>query len=180
MTSERAILRVDFEEARFQVRAAAILRREGHILLHRAVGEEFWALPGGRVELGEPSVGALEREILEEMSVPIKVGRLHYVVENFFTLGTRRYHEFGFYFDTALEDPFPFAKDGEICFRSRDGGTDLEFAWVRDTEAALDTWNFKPPALRPRLHQVDSGFEHLVLEESYPELPLFEGIDDGG
>jgi 8-oxo-dGTP pyrophosphatase MutT (NUDIX family) len=180
MTSERAMLSVDFDEARFQVRAAAILRRDGHVLIHRATYETYWTLPGGRVELGESSVRALEREILEEIKVAIEVGRLHYAVENFFTLDARPFHEFGFYFEAALVDSFPFAAGGEVCFRSRDGSADLEFAWVPDDETTLVDWNVKPPALRTRLQHVDSGFEHLVLEESYEEMPLFEGTDDGG
>ena len=33
-----------------------------------------WELPGGRIELGETSVECLAREILEELSIRVRVG----------------------------------------------------------------------------------------------------------
>ena len=39
----------------------------GRILLHRADYEDFWSLPGGRVEMLEDSREALRREMLEEL-----------------------------------------------------------------------------------------------------------------
>lgn len=41
----------------------------------------LWELPGGKIELGESSENALEREILEELNVRIKVKDLFLQVE---------------------------------------------------------------------------------------------------
>jgi ADP-ribose pyrophosphatase YjhB (NUDIX family) len=44
------------------------------------VGEyDFWCLPGGGVDNGETLVGAFQREIVEELGVEPKIGRLLYV-----------------------------------------------------------------------------------------------------
>ncbi len=48
---------------RFQMRAAGIALEDGHLLIHRATHEDYWTLPGGRMEQGETSADALAREI---------------------------------------------------------------------------------------------------------------------
>ena len=37
----------------FRYRAAAVCIHDDHALLHKFVGNDFWGLPGGRVEFGE-------------------------------------------------------------------------------------------------------------------------------
>jgi len=49
----------------FNFRAAAVIVQGGRVLVHRADYEDFWSLPGGRVEMLEESRGALRREMLE-------------------------------------------------------------------------------------------------------------------
>ena len=45
----------------FNFRAAAVIVDDGYALLHRASFEDFWSLPGGRVEVGEPSAATVGR-----------------------------------------------------------------------------------------------------------------------
>lgn len=45
-----SMLRFDSGSSRFNFRSVAVLIDQGHVLLHRSLKEEFWALPGGRVE----------------------------------------------------------------------------------------------------------------------------------
>ncbi|WP_413291300.1 (deoxy)nucleoside triphosphate pyrophosphohydrolase [Bdellovibrio sp. HCB337] len=56
---------------------AAILYRDGKVLIVRRgpgnSGAGFWEFPGGKVEPGESPEQALQREILEEVGVRIKV-----------------------------------------------------------------------------------------------------------
>ncbi|SHI29509.1 MULTISPECIES: hypothetical protein [Pseudomonas] len=40
------MISVDIDGYRFQVRAAAVVEHDNHILLHRGVNDSFWALPG--------------------------------------------------------------------------------------------------------------------------------------
>ena len=47
-----------------------------------------WEFPGGKIEQGETSQEALEREIIEELATKIKVGELIDTVEMFFVWGS--------------------------------------------------------------------------------------------
>lgn len=59
----------------FQFRAAALIWLNGHLLIHRDKKVDFGVLPGRRVEFGELSAEALEREMLEEQGSAATVDR---------------------------------------------------------------------------------------------------------
>jgi len=156
--------------SRFQMRAVGIAIREGHLLIHRATYEGFWSLPGGRVERDESAGETLEREMIEELEQPVQVGRLLHVIENFFTLGTRRYHELGLYHQMEVPAGFPFAIDGSIVHRVRDGDADLEFIWVKLDRGSLAAVQLRPQSLVEAL--LNGGVPvHFVDREDAP-LPL--------
>ena len=61
-----------------EVAVGAVVRRGDDVLLIRrargtAVGQ--WSIPGGRVEFGEGLKAAVAREVQEETSLEVKVGR---------------------------------------------------------------------------------------------------------
>lgn len=66
---------------RVRQRAAALIQSEGRVLLHRVVGDAFWALPGGGIESGETAAQALVRELQEELGQPVEPDALTCVVE---------------------------------------------------------------------------------------------------
>ena len=78
------MLRFDQGDARFNFRSAAVIVHDNHVLLHRVVGDSFWALPGGRVEFFENSDATLNRELLEELGVESSVKKHLWHVESFF------------------------------------------------------------------------------------------------
>ena len=59
---------------RFSVRTVAVLLHCGRLLTHRMEHDNFWSLPGGRVEFGEASAAALARELHEELGITIGPG----------------------------------------------------------------------------------------------------------
>lgn len=50
------------EKAIFNYRVAGIWIEDGHVLLHKAVNESNWSLPGGRVEIAEEAQVSIKRE----------------------------------------------------------------------------------------------------------------------
>jgi 8-oxo-dGTP pyrophosphatase MutT (NUDIX family) len=98
---------------RFNFRAAAVIIDDGYVLLHQAAHENFWSLPGGRVEAGEPSA-AIARELTEELgpACEAQVRRLLWVAENFFRYEGEQYHGLGMYYLVTLGASCPYlAKD---------------------------------------------------------------------
>ena len=144
---------------RVRLRAAAVLWRDGAVLLHRLAGDVFWALPGGKVEPGEAAAQALAREFQEELGEGVAVGRLACVAENFFVHQGAAEHEVGLYFMAAPApgsrlacEPGPYA--------GVEPGRTLEFAWF--TPQALALLDLRPAFLHDLLRDPDPAFRHIV------------------
>jgi ADP-ribose pyrophosphatase YjhB (NUDIX family) len=146
-------------EAVFLVRVGGVAVEGDRVLLHRTEHEDFWSLPGGRLEVGETAAEALVREMREEIDADIEVGGLLWVIENFFTHAgldvpgsdaVRRHHEVGLYLSMYLP--------ADLVVRERFTGVELagtphefrmEFRWFDRSE--LGAVDVRPAALRERL-----------------------------
>jgi 8-oxo-dGTP diphosphatase len=67
-----------------QIAVGAVVFRENRVLLvkrKQPPGKGFWAIPGGRLELGETLKEAAEREVREETGVIIRAGNPVYTFE---------------------------------------------------------------------------------------------------
>jgi 8-oxo-dGTP pyrophosphatase MutT (NUDIX family) len=105
---------------KFEVIARAIIIVEGKVLFQRNVKRDEFALPGGHIERGETIRQTLIRELKEETGLPIFVGRLVYINENFFEQGEEEIHEIGFYFLSSIIGDVPEkieSKEAHIDFR---------------------------------------------------------------
>ncbi len=168
MTFARQMISIDLGGGRFNFRAAGIALRHGHVLVHRALWDTHWSLPGGRVEIGEQSAVALAREIEEELGVVADIGPLRFVMENFFSHNDTDFHELGFYYDVTLPESFPFRDDGGICHECADGDARLEFKWVKAQETILAEIDFQPAKLRTRLVKTSEEPVHITHNERAP------------
>ena len=56
----------DHHDKRLKVRVAGPCIRENYVLLTKTDHDDYWILPGGRVELLEDTSTALQREMFEE------------------------------------------------------------------------------------------------------------------
>ncbi|HEY4201781.1 MAG TPA: NUDIX domain-containing protein [Devosiaceae bacterium] len=156
------MLSLDVGGGRFNFRAAAIVRREGLLLVHQVRSHGDWLFPGGRVEYGESSASALAREIEEEMGVTATVGAPSFVIESFFVLEGKRFHEIGAYYSVDVPSSFAFDASGAVCFSSRDGDVDLDFKWVHPEPAVLTALNFRPAILIDKLAGSHANTQHLI------------------
>ncbi len=87
---------INVEDYILNVRAAAVIIHNGKILVHRNINSDHYALPGGRVEIGENSENTIKREILEEMGKQVELVGYISTIENFFEMKGKKYHEIEF------------------------------------------------------------------------------------
>lgn len=165
--TDRHMIRLDKKPQLFSFRVAALLFQNDHILVQRAAHDTYWALPGGRAEIGESSEETLVREMREELVRDIRIERLLWTVESFFRYGDYDAHELAFYYLISLPEPFPFHKS-DIVHRIVDG-VDVEFRWLRATPSALIDNDLRPVFIAERIDALPTRSEHLIIREGRPD-----------
>ena len=141
-------------------RVAVVALDGDRVLLHRAEGDDFWALPGGRVQAGETAQEAILREVAEEIGVhEVTVGRLLFVVENFFEHWpldggpgddeSIAHHELGLYLEVTLPRSIAEQATFEGIEESGPAPLRLEFAWFELN--ALHSVDLRPAVVRDAL-----------------------------
>jgi len=121
----------------------AVVFKDQQILLvtrGKAPAKGIWAIPGGKVELGETLKQAAEREILEETGIQIKAGEPVYSLEviRHDTIGKIRFYYYIVDFDCKYED-------GQI----KPGDDAVSAQWVSEKELNYFQIN---PETRKLLH----------------------------
>ncbi|MES5100925.1 NUDIX hydrolase [Agrobacterium sp. BA1120] len=164
--STRHMIRLDHKPQLFSFRVAGLVFHDGHLLVNRGTTDRYWALPGGRAEIGESSEETLLREIEEELHVKARIERLLWSAENFFSYGDYQAHELAFYYLIHLEQAFPF-HETEIVHRIVDG-VDVEFRWLPATVSALMEHDLRPAFIAERINALPQRHEHLIVREGSP------------
>jgi len=155
----RTPLAFDSADGRFAFRAVAVMVDGDRVLLHRAETDSFWALPGGRVELGESVPEALRREMREELGRDVEVGRLLWIVESFFVDPRGLLvHEHALFFLIAA----PGLPDAE-SFEGDEDGLRLVFRWF--PIADLATVRLFPTFLIDGLAALPAAPTYLVHQD---------------
>ena len=153
-------------DVRFIYRVVGVGLHEGRVLAHRDEGEDFWALPGGRGELMEPSPDTLRREMQEEIDADVEVERLLWVVENFFEYQGLKHHEVGFYYLMCFPPGSPVLQRGDSFIGDEDGKP-MIFDWL--PLSRLGEITLYPSFLRTALQSLPAHPVHVVHHDAAEE-----------
>lgn len=158
------MIRFEEENNCFNYRVVGVAVREDLVLLHQVEGDGFWAFPGGRAEFGETAEQTLKREMREEIGVEIEVVRLLWVVENFFTLAGKQYHEIALYFLMRLPSGCKYlAERGP--FRGEEEGVELIFQWFPRQPAVLSGLPLLPSFLQQAVEELPESVQHIIQRD---------------
>lgn len=144
------------DNSQFNFRVAGLLFHNGRLLLHTTKKDNFWNLPGGRVEFHESSEQALAREMQEELGLAVHVDRLVYLDEAFFEYDGKQYHEIGFYYLVSLDAEHDLFHKEESFVGLEDDGR-LIFQWFTTQE--ISDLAVYPELLKTRLNDIIFGTE---------------------
>lgn len=99
------------EDCLFRLRAAAVIIRDGCVMMMGNSRDDYLYSVGGAVQLGETAEDAVRREVLEETGLRLGIDRLLAVHQNFFTERRTgvRWHELAFYYLMGTPDEMPGA-----------------------------------------------------------------------
>lgn len=147
----------------FKARAAAIILNEKNELLlvlhkHPKLGEQWWTLPGGGLELEECAVDAVIREVREECCIDCTPGKLVYVREFIDEDNDRHYIEL-FFLAEASSNEIKTGIDPEL-----EKQYIMEARFLGRNEIESTSINVFPEVLRDRFWgDLESGFSgHTV------------------
>ncbi len=148
---------------RFKYRVAGLCVHDGYVLLTKADQDDYWILPGGKVELSEDTRTTLRRELVEETGYEAEIKDLLWIVENFFHLDETHYHELAFVYAIAPTDPAIL--DDSWSHQTTDGDVRIELRWFELDK--LEAVNFRPAFLRPLLQDPPEAPRHMIVKEPY-------------
>ncbi|WP_026562548.1 NUDIX hydrolase [Bacillus sp. J37] len=147
----------NLETAVFNYRVAAIMIEKNHVLVHKQVNDQHWALPGGRVEVLEDSRTSITREIKEELGLDIIVNNLLWFTENFFEYNQKNFHEIGLYYEVSFKSQPIFSS--EVFYGEE--GERLIYKWTPIDE--LGDLVLYPEFLKSSLKKLPKSTEHVVI-----------------
>lgn len=122
------VINFNVDNGTFTFRVAGILFHKNKVLIHRLISDNFYAFPGGRVEMFESTENTIIREMNEELGINVRVNRLLWICEHFFTHNDSKYHEICFYYLIECNDN-NFLNKGDL-FYITEGKNDFEFKWI--------------------------------------------------
>lgn len=149
----RTDIQFKIDDIIFNCRAVAIIICDDKILFQKRKQDEFWALPGGKIRVGEMSKETITRELKEELGlVSFNVSDVATVSEYFFEFDKDKYHQFIFGHKVSVLNNEWILKKEE--FAGIEEQENLEFRWFELNE--LETAPIKPDFLKEQLDNLSS------------------------
>lgn len=112
------------------IRAGAIIIKDGKLLMVKSRGCDYFYSVGGRLKFGESAEETVIRETEEETGVRLEVDRLGFIQEDYFIGDTgaalgKAVYEIGFYFYMKVPERFD-----PVCRSFTADGRPEELVWV--------------------------------------------------
>ena len=139
----------------FNFRVAALIRNGNKILVEQNKQVDYYGLPGGRCKLGEDSISAIIREMLEETREEMEYVRSVGILENFFISRYTHspYHEILMIHELKFKNKDTYKKDNIINLEEKKDG---KFYWKE-----IDELNKCKPEIVFK-HLNDTEFFHMI------------------
>lgn len=139
----------------FNFRVAALIRNENKILVEQNKQVDYYGLPGSRCKLGEDSISAIIREMLEETGEEMEYVRSVGILENFFISRYTHspYHEILMIHELKFKNKDTYKKDNIINLEEKKDG---KFYWKE-----IDELNKCKPEIVFK-HLNDTEFFHMI------------------
>lgn len=148
---------VMIDNIKFNYRVATIIKNNNKILLHKCKTDNFYALPGGRVMIGEDSETALKREFEEEIGAELFIKDYLGTVENFFEYNEKKYHEIMIVYESTFDSHSDFYEKEKIVGLEENGK--IEFVWKTIDE--ISKLDLLPLFLKERIIS-NTKIDHLI------------------
>lgn len=140
----------------FTLRAAALILRDGCVLLARSDDHDCFYTVGGAVRQNESTDCAALRECREETGCPCAIERLVFVQERFYAPQGTPHHEITFFYLMKADAPAPV--DGAATDQRRE-----HLHWIPLKE--LTALNLVPAFLREGLQALPAEVTHIITRE---------------
>ena len=144
---------------KFNYRAGLLITKNNKVLVECNPDYDFVTIPGGRVKTKESSLDALIRELEEKMHITISKEEVRFksVIENFFELDNKDYHELFFLYKLNVEDKDDRFKEDMINYDSEKS----YYKWVDKDK--LDEVNLLPKPIRNI--STNDEFESIIVKD---------------
>ena len=135
---------VEVEGQMLNIRTAMCMIHNNKLLTHRNINSDHYAIPGGRIQIGEDSAKALKREVMEEMGKEIELIGYVTTIENFFEMNGKKYHEIEFVHLAEFKNEED--KKIEETIKNIEGKEYLQYEWVDINK--IDEYPIMPKAIK--------------------------------
>lgn len=150
------------ENSRFGVRVCAIIYNKdmSKVYMQKQGNHDFYMFPGGRLEIGEDTSSAIERELYEELGINENL-KLKYIAENFIKFPNMHYHELGFYFILKIDEQL--LKNNLNSMDKKDGESIFEWIDVN----MINNYNIMPNCMKEKVKEKNTSdnIEHIMYKE---------------